>query len=264
MNNMQLVAAIMQRIGVLGDAELAGMIGELLQTQNNEQTSTTEKEIKNGKYIMCVEATVNGNKIQHPVIGGSGYPRNIEDFKMTIGDNLVKLQQDTESYKRMIESSLPVKVRYVAVTDEQVEALQQKLTELLTSLTDAIDKAAEAKREAAKVVNVELTADDISKDMLAEIIRKVYYSGAGIAANGDIVDTKEMSDEEKEIRRKKETSNTTATEEDDGDTFDCDGDCCNCDKEDCDDRDEDCRGYCRECDAEDCACRNCDYDDFED
>lgn len=251
MEKTMLIGAIMSRISALGDAELAGMMGELLVelSKPTDNTTTTPVNPKEGKYVVCVEATTStGEKIQHPIIGGNIMPSSVDDYKMIVGEDLVKLQRDNQSLKSAIESRYPmVHVRYVPVTDEALASLEKKLKELIDNLSKMLDEAAEAKREAYNLMHVTLSPEDISDDMIADVMRKTIYAGAGINANGEVVDRtpddKYIEEREIERRNKSEKKNDDYDdkeyEDDDEDDSEwdpdtCDGDCGDCEgRNDC-------------------------------
>lgn len=241
---MKLLGEIMQRCGALGDASLAGMLGELMSELSSEPDSTARTTVEGCKYVLCVEATLqNGTKVQHPVIGGNVMPTKAEDFKMTISDNLISLQRDTECMKSMIENRFPVKVRVVPVTDESIESLQSKLSELIDNLMEMIQEAADAKAAAYQLMNVELESEDITNQMLSDVMRKTIYAGACLTEAGEVVDrTDEKYVEEEKIS---EADNFDDEDDYDEDYEECDFDCDNCD-------------YCIECDGNCDSCGCCD------
>ena len=240
MDKMNLMAQIMMRVGSLGDAELAGMIGELFSEITNNATEGTAPQAttKGQKYVVCVEATVRGEKIYHPIIGGSFVPRNIADFKMTIDEDLVKLQRDT-GYMKSSLANMGLKVIYVPVSDEQIASLNEKLAELMKNLEEMVEKAAEAKAQAAGVMNVKLNINDITNEMLSEIIRKTYYSGAGIKENGEVVVSEDEPDEQGMLRNRNAARKESSNDYDEEDApmssmnENCYGDCDLCEYYDC-------------------------------
>lgn len=254
MKKEMLVAEIMSRAGSLGDAKLVSLIGELLKEVTNEDAiGKNQKVIPGSKYVVCVEATMNnGQKVQHPVIGGGyGVPSSVDGYKMTIGDDLIKLQRDTEYMKSAIEGRLPVKVRYVPVTDEAVSALEEKLSDLINNLVSLIDEVAEKKQEAYNMMHVEVEPSDITNDMVADVMRKTIYAGACLNEAGEVVDrTEEKYVEEQRIDERNNSSKSSGddseedeysedednSEDDEWDPDTCDG-CCEdcCGRNECED-----------------------------
>lgn len=194
MNNnrvMGLVGEILSRCGALGDAKLSGLMGELMsEISKAPETPTVAVP---GKYVVCVEATMkDGTKVQHPLIGGYAVPTSIDGYQMMVGDNLVALQSETQGMAAAVVSRYRnVHVRYVPVTDEALATLEEKLRKLLTDLVDAINKAADAKAEAYGMMNVNVESEDITDEMVADVIRKTLYAGAALTEDGQVVDRNE-------------------------------------------------------------------------
>lgn len=255
MANVMLVAEIMQRAGASGDPKLVGLIGELMKELNAEGGAGTADggvEVQDSgiapsgmKYVVCVEATTkDGVKMQHPLIGG-GYamPRDIDDIKMTMGSNRGELESQMGYIADTLRRNFGVKVTYVLVSDEAIALLEQRLRELLQNLSDAIDEAAQAKEAACRLMNVEVSADDISDDMLMEIIRKTMYAGSAVGADGKVV---ERADGETYVEEDNIAERKSADSDDDDDDDDYEDE----DEED-DDYDDDDDGDYDDEDAED-------------
>lgn len=241
---MKLLGDIMQRCGALGDATLAGMLGELMSELSDSGSNSTSAKENSCKYVLCVEATLrNGVKVQHPIIGGNFQPKTAEDFKMTISSDIVSLQEQTDSMRRMIEGRFPVKVRLVPVTDSAIESLNNKLSNLIDNLMDMIQEAADAKQAAYNLMNVEISAEEITNEMLSEVMRKTIYAGACITSDGKVVDrTEERYVEEDNI------DNSNSGSEDDEDEDEYDDDDYEDDEDEYDD-DDCCDGNCSQCDG---------------
>lgn len=243
MKRTMLIGEIMERVSALGDVQLGRMMGELLAELSypDNDTPETSANQKDTKYVLCVEATTNdGAKIQHPVIGGYASPSCPDDYKMIVGEDLVAMQRNNQGLKSAIESRYPmVHVRYVPVTDEALASLERKLKELIENLENMLEEAANAKQQAYNMMHVNLNSSDITDEMIAEVIRKTIYAGAGLNSNGEVVDRtpEEKYVEEREIERrnnqdKEKTDEDDDEEDEEPDEWDpdtCDGDCGDCD-----------------------------------
>lgn len=225
---MVLMGQILTRCGALGDTELAAMMGELMSGIGQETAAATPTSAE--VYVICIEATLpDGTKVQHPLIGGYSVPTCIEDYKMMTGSSLTEVQRQADYMREMVERMYPVKVRVVGTSEENIAELQKRLAELLTNLMGAIDEAAEAKQRAYNMMNVNVGTEDISDDMLKDIMRQTLYAGSALSDDGKSILEREDGvsyQEEDEIR------NRSCDDEDDGESeYD--------EEEDYDDEDED-------------------------
>jgi hypothetical protein len=244
-NKVLLIGQILQKVS---DPEVTKLLGELmseLSNEENNETAAVSGVAGAQNYVVCVEATLqDGSKVQHPVVGsGYGIPTSVDDYTMTVSTDLVELQQECAGMQRMIENALPVKVRYVPVSDEALETLKEKLKELINQVSNLLDEVAQKKAEAYGLMNVELSADDVSEDMLADVIRKTIYAGAALDKNGNVVDKPaEKYVEEEAIERQKAREGSN---DDDNDSYGEDDD------------------ICERC-PNDYNCKDCDYNESED
>lgn len=207
---MELIGKILQKAGSLGDAELAGMLGELMVVTSEENAAEAAANTAGGAsadlYVMCVEATLpDGSKVQHPYVGATSFPNTVDDIQMVAGTDLLALQQDNQLMAHAIENAMGVHVRYVPVSNETYAELERRLHDLLHRLSDAIDEAAEKKAEVYGLMNVHMDVDDIPKDMLQDVLSKTMYAGTAIAADGSCVERNgEEYEEEKRIRENRQ------------------------------------------------------------
>lgn len=211
---MVLMGQILTRCGALGDTELAAMMGELMSGIGQETAAATPASAE--VYVICIEATLpDGTKVQHPLIGGYSVPTCIEDYKMMTGSSLTEVQRQADYMREMVERMYPVKVRVVGTSEENIAELQKRLAELLTNLMGAIDEAAEAKQRAYNMMNVNVGTEDISDDMLKDIMRQTLYAGSALSDDGKSILEREDGvsyQEEDEIR------NRSCDDEDDGES----------------------------------------------
>lgn len=211
---MVLMGQILTRCGALGDTELAAMMGELMSGIGQETAAVTPASAE--VYVICIEATLpDGTKVQHPLIGGYSVPTCIEDYKMMTGSSLTEVQRQADYMREMVERMYPVKVRVVGTSEENIAELQKRLAELLTNLMGAIDEAAEAKQRAYNMMNVNVGTEDISDDMLKDIMRQTLYAGSALSDDGKSILEREDGvsyQEEDEIR------NRSCDDEDDGES----------------------------------------------
>lgn len=228
---MELMGQILTRCGALGDTELAAMMGELMSGIGQETATATPASAE--VYVICIEATLpDGTKVQHPLIGGYSVPTCVEDYKMMTGSSLTEVQRQADSMRGMVERMYPVKVRVVGTSQENIAELQKRLTELLTNLMGVIDEAAEAKQRAYNMMNVNVGAEDISDDMLKDIMRQTLYAGSALSDDGKSIMEREDGvsyQEEEEIRNRSndyedddEESEYDEEEEDEYDDYDDD------------------------------------------
>lgn len=201
---MELMGQILTRCGALGDTELAAMMGELMSGIGQETAASTPASAE--VYVICIEATLpNGTKVQHPLIGGYSVPTCVEDYKMMTGSSLTEVQRQADSMRGMVERMYPVKVRVVGTSQENIAELQKRLAELLTNLMGVIDEAAEAKQRAYNMMNVNVGTEDISDDMLKDIMRQTLYAGSALSDDGKSIMEREDGvsyQEEDEIRNR--------------------------------------------------------------
>lgn len=228
---MVLMGQILTRCGALGDTELAAMMGELMSGIGQETAAATPASAE--VYVICIEATLpDGTKVQHPLIGGYSVPTCIEDYKMMTGSSLTEVQRQADYMREMVERMYPVKVRVVGTSEENIAELQKRLAELLTNLMGAIDEAAEAKQRAYNMMNVNVGTEDISDDMLKDIMRQTLYAGSALSDDGKSILEREDGvsyQEEDEIRNRSndyedddEESEYDEEEEDEYDDYDDD------------------------------------------
>lgn len=228
---MVLMGQILTRCGALGDTELAAMMGELMSGIGQETAAATPASAE--VYVICIEATLpDGTKVQHPLIGGYSVPTCIEDYKMMTGSSLTEVQRQADYMREMVERMYPVKVRVVGTSEENIAELQKRLAELLTNLMGAIDEAAEAKQRAYNMMNVNVGTEDISDDMLKDIMRQTLYAGSALSDDGKSILEREDGvsyQEEEEIRNRSndyedddEESEYDEEEEDEYDDYDDD------------------------------------------
>jgi len=217
MTKIELVGNILQRVGALGgDAELSKMLGQLMSEISTESDESASKAA--GKYVVCIEATLpDGTKVQHPLVGGYLIPNNIDEIGMMVGDNLVNLQRENEALTRAVESAYPqVHVRYVPVSDDALSSLEDKLKTLLTSLSEAIDAAATAKQKACGLMNVDVNVEDISDEMLQDIMAKTMYAGAALTEDGKVVDREDGVKYDEEVAIENRDDESDYDEDEDG------------------------------------------------
>lgn len=233
---IELVGQILSRCGALGDVQLAAMMGELMEGLSEEAAAPVSAD----KYVICIEATLpNGTKVQHPLIGGYTVPTRIEDYKMIVGESLTEVQRQADAFRTMIEGAFPVKVRVVGTSAANIAELEKRLAELLNNLMNVIDEAAAAKQRAYNMMNVEVGAEDISNEMLVDIMKKTLYAGSALSDDGKNIVEREDGvkyQEEEDIRDRDSYDEEGDDYDDEDDDYDDYGE----DEDDYGEDDDDC------------------------